>query len=185
MNEMKEYIRLIGGIRKTITYLTVFLFGLMLLGSPVLAQEGSDQSQEEFELEDVVVTGSVLRTKGMETPNPVTVVTVEEMEVLAPINLIESLSQLPQFYQSTTTQNQTGFFQSAQYRHWHLGGVFQQLSDPHPGRERRTMDAIASACGVELALDARRRGLAGNRVLFRPPPRPGKPALACDARPGW
>lgn len=112
MAEMKEYIRLIGGIRKTITYLTVLLFGLMLLSSPVLAQEEDEASGEEFMLEDVTVTGSVLRTKGMDMPQPVTVMTVEDLDTLSPTTLIEGLAELPQFFNSATTQAPSPFFES-------------------------------------------------------------------------
>jgi iron complex outermembrane receptor protein len=62
-------------------------------------------------LEEILVTGSRIRqTSGMETPNPVTVVTPDELSVLAPTNLIEGLAELPQFYNSNTTQNTLGFF---------------------------------------------------------------------------
>jgi iron complex outermembrane receptor protein len=118
MAEIKKYSQLTGVLRKTTPYFALFLFGLMLLGHPVLAQtdtssDESAKSQEEFLLEDVVVTGSVIRTKGLETPNPVTVITVEELEIIAPTNLIESLAELPQFFGSTTTQTGTAFFTSA------------------------------------------------------------------------
>ncbi len=114
MTEMKKYIRLIGGIGKTIPYLAVLLFGLMLLGSPVLAQddESSEKSDKVFELEDVTVTGSVLRTKGMEMPQPVTVMTVEQLDTLSPTTLIEGLAELPQFFGSATTQAPSPFFES-------------------------------------------------------------------------
>jgi iron complex outermembrane recepter protein len=62
------------------------------------------------ELEEIVITGSRLRATGMDLPNPVTVVTTEELSLIAPTNLIEGLAQLPQFYMSNTTQNPGGFF---------------------------------------------------------------------------
>ena len=45
-------------------------------------------------------------------PNPVTVVTQAEINVIAPTNMIEGLAELPQFYQSSTTQNPGAFFTS-------------------------------------------------------------------------
>lgn len=60
--------------------------------------------------EEVIVTGSRLRASGMEMPNPVMVVSQEELSVIAPTNLIEGLAELPQFYMSNTTQNTAGFF---------------------------------------------------------------------------
>jgi outer membrane receptor protein involved in Fe transport len=62
--------------------------------------------------DEITVTGSRLRTSGMDMPNPVTVVTQEEISIIAPTNLIEGLSELPQFYLSSTTQSPSGFFTS-------------------------------------------------------------------------
>src|SRR5690606_35588343 len=71
----------------------------------VYAQDGADGV-----LEEVISTGSRIRTSGMDTPNPVTVVTREEIDIIAPTTLIEGLAELPQFYGSSTTQNPGGFF---------------------------------------------------------------------------
>lgn len=69
------------------------------------------QAQEADEaLEEIVVTGSRIRTTGMEMPNPVTVVTRDEINVISPTTMIEGLAELPQFYGSSTTQNPGGFF---------------------------------------------------------------------------
>lgn len=68
------------------------------------------QNLEGGQVDEVVVTGSRIRTSGMDTPNPVTVVTRDEIDILAPTTMIEGLSELPQFYGSNTTQNPGGFF---------------------------------------------------------------------------
>jgi outer membrane receptor protein involved in Fe transport len=60
--------------------------------------------------EEVIVTGTRIRPSGMDLPNPVTVVTREEISVIAPTNLIEGLAELPQFYGSNTTQSPGNFF---------------------------------------------------------------------------
>jgi outer membrane receptor protein involved in Fe transport len=81
---------------------------LIALGGPqtlVHAQQDAAGPTEE-----VVVTGTRLRASGMDMPNPVTVVTQDELSVIAPTNLIEGLSELPQFYLSNTTQNTGGLF---------------------------------------------------------------------------
>lgn len=75
--------------------------------SPAFGQDDSER------LEEITVTGSRIRTTGMESPNPVTVVTPEELQVLSPTTLIEGLSKLPQFYQSNTTENTGNFFQTS------------------------------------------------------------------------
>src|SRR5215510_1729857 len=62
--------------------------------------------------DEILVTGSRLRTNGMDMPNPVSVVTTDEISIIAPTNLIEGLAELPQFYQSSTTQNPSPFFTS-------------------------------------------------------------------------
>ena len=61
-------------------------------------------------VEVIVTTGSRLRDTGMDLPNPVTVITREEMTVIAPTNMIEGVSELPQFYGSNTTQAPGNFF---------------------------------------------------------------------------
>jgi iron complex outermembrane receptor protein len=71
----------------------------------LFAQEAGNAS-----LEEIIVTGSRLRTSGMDMPNPVTVVSREEVSVIAPTNLVEGLAELPQFYSSNTTQNPGNFF---------------------------------------------------------------------------
>ena len=84
-----------------------------MLAIGIAAPAALAQPQPEGSLEEVVVTGSRIRqTSGMETPNPVTVVTPTELSVLAPTNLIEGLAQLPQFYGSATTQQPSAFFTS-------------------------------------------------------------------------
>ena len=60
--------------------------------------------------EEIIVTGSRLRTSGMDMPSPVTVVTREEVSIIAPTNLVEGLAELPQFYGSNTTQNPGNLF---------------------------------------------------------------------------
>jgi outer membrane receptor protein involved in Fe transport len=60
--------------------------------------------------DEITVTGSRIRTTGMDMPNPVTTVTQDEISVLAPTNMIEGLAELPQFYMSNTTQNPGNYF---------------------------------------------------------------------------
>ena len=80
---------------------------VLALGAGTAAHAQDEQGQA---LEEVISTGSRIRTSGMDTPNPVTVVTREEIDLIAPTTLIEGLAELPQFYGSNTTQNPGGFF---------------------------------------------------------------------------
>lgn len=57
-------------------------------------------------LEEVVVTGSLLETDGARAPTPVTVATMEELQVAAPRTMTEALIQLPVFKGSVSVQSQ-------------------------------------------------------------------------------
>jgi outer membrane receptor protein involved in Fe transport len=67
---------------------------------------GVAQAQDNSSLEEITVTGSRLRRDGMSSPTPVTAVGMEEMRVMAPTLLMDSLNQLPQFREND--QSQTG-----------------------------------------------------------------------------
>src|SRR5580698_9976814 len=95
--------------------MTAFLAGLIALGGAAGradAQENPSTTTPEpsaaegpTSLQEVTVTGSRLRT-GMHTPTPVTVVTAEQLDLVAPGNIIEAFKQLPQFLGgSDPTQN--------------------------------------------------------------------------------
>ncbi len=121
---MKNCDQIDRAIKKTTLYFLFLLLGMMLSGNPVLAQgtgtsEKSDSS-DEFMLEEISVTGSRIRSSGMETPTPVTVVTTDEIQFLSPNAMVDGLAELPQFAVgmeggadgSATTQNPSAFFTS-------------------------------------------------------------------------
>jgi outer membrane receptor protein involved in Fe transport len=103
---MRE-IRVATAIGRTSRLAAAVMVALGTAQTAVHSQENVAAADEE-----IVVTGSRLRTSGMEMPNPVTVVTQDEIAVIAPTNLIEGLAELPQFYLSSTTQNPSAFFTS-------------------------------------------------------------------------
>ena len=74
------------------------------------------QSQAQPQIEEVEVTGTRIQHIGMTTPTPVTSVTVDELNAMAPTTMINALVELPQFYGSATTSNfntgANGFFVS-------------------------------------------------------------------------
>lgn len=72
--------------------------------------------------ETIVVTGSRVRTDGMQAPVPVTVVQAEEIEALSPGALITGVSQLPQFY-GNQTPNSGNFFLRSGYGSLNLRGL--------------------------------------------------------------
>jgi outer membrane receptor protein involved in Fe transport len=64
---------------------------------------------QEAELEEVAITGSrIVQAPGMFTPTPVTAVQADELKMMAPANLIDSLSTLPVFFGNTSQQTALG-----------------------------------------------------------------------------
>jgi len=59
-------------------------------------------------LEEIQVTGSRISRSTMETPTPVTTMQASELAAMAPGNLIESLTQMPQFYGNLTPEGVNG-----------------------------------------------------------------------------
>ena len=79
---------------------------------------------QEAGLEEVTVTGSrIQQTSGMNTPTPVTVVGREDLELMAPGNVIEALSQLPLFYNNRSANDTGGFFSSPGSGNLNLRGI--------------------------------------------------------------
>lgn len=72
-----------------------------LVGISVFAQEAGT-------LEEVRVTGSRLTTSGVNAPTPVTAVSADDLQTMEPGTLVDSLKQLPQFYNTITTQQAVG-----------------------------------------------------------------------------
>ena len=61
-----------------------------------------DVYAQDKSLEEVVVTGSHIKQRsGMDTPVPVTAVVSDELNLMASGNLIEAVSELPQFFENT------------------------------------------------------------------------------------
>jgi len=71
---------------------------------------GGVATAQEVGPEEVTVTGSRIRATGFSTPTPVTTVTSDELDLMAPGNLIESVTQLPMLFNSTTQDNPGNFF---------------------------------------------------------------------------
>jgi iron complex outermembrane recepter protein len=90
------------------------------------AQAVYAQSADQGAQEEIVVTGSRIRLDGMETPNPVTVVTPEQLSLTSPLTLVEGAAELPQFYASNTTANTGGFFTTSGAGSLNLRGLGQK-----------------------------------------------------------
>jgi len=76
---------------------------LVLVGGTAFAQD-----QEAGPVESVVVTGSRIASSGVNTPTPVTIVTSADLQAMDPGSVVEGLKQLPQFYNTITTQQAVG-----------------------------------------------------------------------------
>ena len=83
----------------------------MLAAVPGLAQEAPAEG-EAAEAAAIVITGSRIVQTGMDTPVPVTAMQAEELQAMDPTTLINSVSQLPQFY-GNQTPNNSAFFTRA------------------------------------------------------------------------
>ena len=81
---------------------------VIALSAPTLALHAQNESAPPPD-DEVIVTGSRLRSSGVDLPSPVTVVSREEVSIIAPTNLVEGLAELPQFYGSNTTQSPGNF----------------------------------------------------------------------------
>src|SRR5581483_4474654 len=76
----------------------------LALAAPGALAQAVDQG-----LEEVQITGTRIKlSPGVYTPTPVTAVTQEELYKMAPSNVIDSLTALPQFYGNNTFQQALG-----------------------------------------------------------------------------
>jgi iron complex outermembrane recepter protein len=80
-------------------------FWAMTLSSGALVSATYGQ---EGQLEEIQVTGSRITRSTMETPTPVTTIQASELASMAPGNLIDGLSQMPQFYGNQTPEQVNG-----------------------------------------------------------------------------
>ncbi len=83
------------------------------------AQQGGAQAA----VEEVVVTGSRIQRTGMVTPTPVTAVEADDLSAMAPGNLVESMNQLPQFFNNDSPQTQFNFAGSAGASNLNVRGI--------------------------------------------------------------
>ena len=63
---------------------------------------------QEAAMEEVRITGSRITQTGMDTPTPVTAVTATELSQMSPGNIVEALTQLPQFFSNVGSEQVVG-----------------------------------------------------------------------------
>lgn len=93
------------------------------LGSGAHAQQAPGQGESEAALEEVTVTGSRIRRTGMTTPTPVTLMRSEELDSMAPGNMVDGLSQVPQFLNNETPNTAASKGDSAGAANLNLRGI--------------------------------------------------------------
>lgn len=103
---------------------------------PALAQRGGEGRADR--LEEVVVTGTRVRRDGFDAPNPLTVVSIEQIEQLGQVNVAETLNIIPQ---NTAFQSDTniGIIATA-----NIGSTFANLRGLNPFFGTRTLTLVDS-----------------------------------------
>lgn len=89
-----------------------------LPGAGVLAQEAPESG-----ISEIAVTGSRISRSGMTTPTPVTAVQAEDLNNMAPGNMVDAVSQLPQFFGNETLTSSTNWFVRSGYGNLNLRGL--------------------------------------------------------------
>jgi iron complex outermembrane recepter protein len=85
-------------------------FKWRVCAAAVFSALGGLATAQDAAVDEVTVTGSRIRSSGFSTPTPVTTLTSGELELMAPGNLIESVTQLPIFFNNTTQDAPGNFF---------------------------------------------------------------------------
>jgi len=85
------------------------LLKLCTLGLAIGMASGTFAQGSDPAVEEITITGSrIQRASGMETPTPVTAVSINELADMNPRQMVEGLSQLPQFLNNQRPQNTGG-----------------------------------------------------------------------------
>ncbi len=93
--------------RKSARVATRALWSTSMLALLAIAPAAMAQQQPADQPETVVVSGSRLVTNGAQAPTPVTVVSIEQLQLAAPTNVVDGLLQLPVFMGSSSVNNQS------------------------------------------------------------------------------
>jgi outer membrane receptor protein involved in Fe transport len=93
--------------------------GGALCGSLTTAQNAAPSAVED----EITVTGSRITRDGMNTPTPVTAITAEDMQMMAPGQFIDSLDYLPPFFMNDAPDTAASKSQSAGAANVNLRGL--------------------------------------------------------------
>lgn len=123
------------------------------LATAIAGMTGATYAQEDT-LEEVVITGSRIRMTGMETPTPVTAMDAAELASMAPGNMIESLSQLPQFLNNSSPQTTSNYAGSGGASNLNLRGIGSQRTLVLLDGRRVTPSSRTNTVDINLFPDA-------------------------------
>jgi outer membrane receptor protein involved in Fe transport len=124
------------------------------LATAVAGMTGLAHAQDASQLDEIVVTGSRIRMTGMETPTPVTAMDAMELNTMAPGNMIDSLSQLPQFLNNATAQTSSNFAGSGGASNLNLRGIGSQRTLVLLDGRRVTPSSRTNTVDINLFPDA-------------------------------
>lgn len=124
------------------------------LAAAIASITGAAYAQDDNELEEVVITGSRIRMTGMDTPTPVTAMEASELATMAPGNMIDSLSQLPQFLNNATPQTSSNFAGSGGASNLNLRGIGSQRTLVLLDGRRVTPSSRTNTVDINLFPDA-------------------------------
>src|SRR3569833_2846896 len=83
---------------------------LVRLCIPMLCLWGATVWAADDGLQEITITGTRIERAGLETPTPVTTVTATDLQDMNPRQMVEGLSQLPQFINNQRPQNNAPLF---------------------------------------------------------------------------
>ena len=106
-----------SGLRRTRMSIAV---GCALCASIAVAQ---DVGPRPAGLEEITVTGSRITRDGMNSPTPITAITAEDMQMMAPGQFIDSLDYLPPFFMNDAPDTAASKSQSAGAANVNLRGL--------------------------------------------------------------
>lgn len=124
------------------------------IAAVIASMSGVTMAQDAADLEEIVITGSRIRMTGMDTPTPVTALETSELSVMAPGNMIESLSQLPQFLNNATSQTSSNFAGSGGASNLNLRGIGSQRTLVLLDGRRVTPSSRTNTVDINLFPDA-------------------------------
>jgi outer membrane receptor protein involved in Fe transport len=95
----------------------------LAVGCALYAGLAAAQEAQPSSVEEITVTGSRITRDGMTTPTPVTAITAEDMQMMAPGQFIDSLDYLPPFFMNDAPDTAASKSQSAGAANVNLRGL--------------------------------------------------------------